>query len=192
MNNCCFALAALVFSSNALAADTVTTPFTGGSLKHQVTDRQDVWVLHLDLCAAGVSVRATGEGERGRTVSSFANLVGAQAAVNGDFFFSGSNTDGPAAHGGDFWGTGVDHTYVSPIAFGPAHVDMPHHASELGTPSWAQEVVSGHPTLLAAGQVVGNPGDPLCTNRHPRTAIGLSQDHRTLIVVVADGRRHPY
>lgn len=172
----------------ALAVDTVTNPFPGGTLKHHVSGTQDLWVLRMDLCAPGVSVRTTGDGERGRTVSSFANLVGAQAAVNGDFFGGGFSTDGPAAHDGGFWG-GANHTYVAPISFGPAHVDIPHHNNEGPTPAWAREVISGHPTILDDGQVVGNPGDPLCTNRHPRTAIGITQDHRTLIVLVVDGRR---
>ena len=179
----------LLASAAAQAADEVSTPFSGGTLTHTVTDTQDLWVLQVDLCTPGVSLRATADGERGRTVPSFANLVGAQAAINGDFFGSGYNPDGPAAHDGVFWGAGVNHGYVTPLSFGPAHVELPHHAVEGPTPPWAREVVGGHPTLLDDGTVVGNPGDPLCTNRHPRTAVGVSQDHRRLILLVVDGRR---
>jgi MYXO-CTERM domain-containing protein len=42
--------------------------------------------------------------------------------------------------------------------------------------------------LLAAGQPVGNDGDGLCTNRHPRTALGFSANHEKLFLVVIDGR----
>ena len=87
------------------------------------------------------------------------------------------------------WGGGRDHTYVAPIAFGPHIVDIPHHNNEGGPAAGARMVVSGHPTLLDEGGVVGNPGDPLCTNRHPRTAVGVSADHRTLILATVDGRR---
>src|SRR4051794_14443606 len=89
----------------ARAADTVSTPFAGGTLKHHTDGTQDLWVLHVDLCAAGVSLRTTGENEKGRTVPSWSNLVGASAAVNGDFFDNahGFSTDGLARHGGADW-----------------------------------------------------------------------------------------
>jgi hypothetical protein len=173
------------------AADTVTTPFPGGRLTHTVSDTQDWWVLAIDVCAPGVSFAVTAESERGRTVPSFASLVGATAAINGDFGDRGPPflTDGPAMHDGARWG-GVDHGYVSPIAFGPAHIDFPPMGlvSE-SLPAWAREVVSGHPTLLDDGIVVGNPEDSLCTVRHPRTAMGISADRRSLFWLVADGRR---
>ena len=180
----------LALATNARAFDTQEAPFPGMVVKHHVDGGQDVWVMRLDLCAAGVSVRATADGERGQTVGSFAANVGAQAAINGDFFaLNGSfNTDGPSAHDGAFWG-GRNHTYVAPVSFGSAHVDIPHHANEGPTPPWAKEVVSGHPTLLDDGQVVGNLDDPLCTNRNPRTALGITADHRTLVALVVDGRR---
>lgn len=182
--------ALLLVASPAQAFDEITTPFPGGTLKHHVEGGQDLWVLRLDLCAAGVSVRGTAEGERGRTVSRFAADVGAEAAINGDFFnLDGSFwPDGPAGHDGAIWG-GTNHTYVAPISFGSAHVDFPLHDLEGPTPPWAREVVSGHPTLLHRGALVGSPGDPLCTNRNPRTVLGLTEDHRTLIVMVVDGRR---
>jgi hypothetical protein len=47
--------------------------------------------------------------------------------------------------------------------------------------------VGGHPTILRAGVVVDTTSD-LCTARHPRTAIGLSQDRHTLYLMVVDGR----
>jgi hypothetical protein len=183
-------VAGLTVTARVRAYDEITTPFPGGTLKHHVEGGQDLWVLRLDLCAAGVSVRGTAEGERGRRVSRFASDVGAQAAINGDFFsLDGAFwTDGPAAHDGAIWG-GPNHTYVAPISFGSAHVDFPLHDLEGATPPWAREIVSGHPTLLHRGTVVGSPGDPLCTNRNPRTVLGLTEDHRTLIVMVVDGRR---
>jgi MYXO-CTERM domain-containing protein len=186
------ALVSLTLSSTPVRAlDTEETPSPGMVLKHHVDGGQDLWVLRIDLCASGVSVRATAEQERGQTVGAFAAAVGAQAAINGDFFaLDGSfSTDGPAAHDGTFWGGGRDHDYVAPVSFGSAHVQIPRHDLVGGTPPWAREVVSGHPTLLDDGRVVGSPGDPLCTNRHPRTALGLSADRRTLIALVVDGRR---
>ncbi|KAB2908460.1 MAG: hypothetical protein F9K40_04355, partial [Kofleriaceae bacterium] len=68
---------------------------------HRTLSNQNLNVLVVDLCAPGVSVRATASNERQRTVSSFGALVGAQAAVNGDFFsFTDYSTNGPSRSGG--------------------------------------------------------------------------------------------
>ena len=162
--------------------------FPGGRYKHVVRGGQDYHVLKVDLCAAGIHVRATKPGEKGQVVSHFGASVGASAAVNGDFFTAGFATDGPARGDGRAWG-GDDHGYVAPVSFGRYAAGMAPHGERGGPPDWAEQVVSGHPTLLNDGAVVGNPNDPLCTLRNPRTAVGLSEDHQKLILVVVDGRR---
>jgi MYXO-CTERM domain-containing protein len=155
---------------------------------HRVTANQNINVLVVDLCAAGVSVRATKTGERQRTVSAFGTLVGAEAAINGDFFsYENYSTNGPAMSGGAAWG-GTDHNYVAPVQFGPNRVALPGHEKTGGVEPWAREVVSGHPTLLVGGAARDNTGDTLCTARHPRTAVGFSADKGTLYLAVVDGR----
>ncbi len=182
-------IAVLSLAGAAHAADTRTTPFEGAELLHHVTASQDVWVLKVDLCASGITVRASAFSERQRTVGSFASLVDADAAVNGDFFsFDDYRTSGVAGHGGDLWG-GVDGNGRAPVSFAPHNVDVPHHRFTRGAIDGALEVVSGRPTLLDDGAVVGAPNDALCTQRHPRTALGISEDHRSLFIVVVDGRR---
>jgi hypothetical protein len=180
-------LAALFASAPASATDTWSEPFAGGSLMHRVAGGQDAWVLVVDLCLSGISVRTTRYEERGRVPSSFGQMVGAVAAINGDFS-NGYDTDGPARSLDSTWG-GADHTYVAPIAFGLGRSAISHHNNTTGLEDWMDQVVSGHPTILDDGNEVGNPGDPLCTNRHPRTSVGLTQDHRSLILAVVDGRR---
>jgi len=74
-------------AATAGASDTWTTPFTGVRYLYRTTSKP--WRIHamvVDLCAAGVKVRATASSERKRTTSSFGSLVGAHAAINGDFF----------------------------------------------------------------------------------------------------------
>lgn len=170
------------------AADSWTDPFPGVRRLHRQTGNQNINVLVVDLCAAGVGVRATAHAERGRTVPSFGQLTGAQAAINGDFFSSGYATDGLAMSGGVAWPGSADHGYVAPLAFGPHRVAMPGHEQVAGPEPWMTEIVSGHPTILQNGQLRDNNGDPLCSNRHPRTAVGLSADQRTLYLAVVDGR----
>ena len=177
----------LASSGTARADDQWDAPFPGVEHLHRTTGDQNINLLKVDLCAPGVSVRATGGDERGRTVSSFGDLTGVDAAVNGDFFGSGFSTDGLAVHGGAQW-SGADHTYVAPLAFGARRAEMRPHEDQTGLEPWMMEVVSGHPTVLWDGQRRDNNGDPLCSNRNPRTAVGLSADRRTLFVAVVDGR----
>ncbi len=172
----------------ARADTTETAPFGGVRWVHSVSSEQNIQLLIVDLCAPGVSLRATAESERGRRVSSFGALVRAQAAVNGDFFGSGFATDGIAMSGGVAWG-GADHGYVGPVTIGSHGVMLVPHELVAGPEPWAREIVSGHPTLVSGGVIRDNSGDTgLCTARHPRTAVGLSADRRTLILAVVDGR----
>jgi hypothetical protein len=67
-----------------------------------------------------------------------------------------------------------------------------HHQDVVTRAPFMKEVLSGHPTLVWNGVVEDNSGDTgLCTARHPRTAVGLSRDRRTLYLVVVDGRLPP-
>ncbi|MGF1634093.1 MAG: phosphodiester glycosidase family protein [Phycisphaerae bacterium] len=58
-------------------------------------------------------------------------------------------------------------------------------------PEDAEEVVAGSHMLLEDGMIVApaDPADPEKAVRHPRTAAGVTQDGRTMLLVVADGRR---
>jgi hypothetical protein len=181
------ALAVLPLSS-AHGTDTWSEPYPGVRRVHRVTSNTDANVLIIDLCAAGIRARATAVGERGRTVGSFGTLVGAQIAINGDFYSSGWGVDGLAMSGGAAWPGESDHGYVAPFAVGDGQVSLVPHEVVAGPEAWAREIVSGHPTILWDGATRDNNGDPLCSNRHPRTAIGLSADRRTLILAVVDGR----
>ncbi|MDQ3366230.1 MAG: phosphodiester glycosidase family protein [Myxococcota bacterium] len=184
------ALVALVSGlapSVASAADTWSDPYPGVRRLRRVTANQNVNVLVVDLCAPGVSVRGTATNERGRTVSSFGALVGAQAAINGDFFRAGYTTDGPSGAGGARWGGG-DHGYVAPAQFGVGKVALPGHEGTGGVEPWAREVVSGHPSIVVNGSRRDNNGDSLCTARHPRTVLGFSKARDKLFLGVIDGR----
>ena len=179
--------AAFIVPRGAAATDTWSDPFPGVRRLHRETSSQNINVLVVDLCAGGVSVRATGSGERQRTVSSFGALVGAQAAINGDFFnYSTYSTSGPARSDGAAWG-GSDSSYIAPVQFGANQVALPANNGPSGVASWAREVVSGHPSLIVAGQRRSFT-EELCTARHPRTALGLGPDRSKLYLAVVDGR----
>lgn len=189
VNRLALTLAVLCATGSAAAQDTWTTPLPGVRRLRRVTSSQHINALVVNLCAPGISFRVTAPGERTRTVPSFGALVGAQAAVNGGFYNTRdqSMTDGFVLHNGMSWG-GTDHDYTGPVAFGDNRVELVPHELVQGPQPWMREAVSGHPTLVHNGATRDNQGDTALCPRHPRTAVGLSQDHRTLILAVVDGR----
>lgn len=183
------ALVLISASSATLAADTWTNPFPGVRRLHRSGNGQNLNAAVVELCTAGVSLRTTASGERRQTVSSFGSSVGAELAINGDFFnYADYSTDGITAHDGQAWAVSLDHSYTGQLYAGVERVGLFHHQDVITYAPWMGEVLSGHPTLLWKGVAEDNNGDTLCTVRHPRTALGLSKDRRTLVLVVVDGR----
>ncbi len=183
------ALVSNLWATRAAAEDTWTTPFPGvRHLYRTASGPRRIHALEIDLCRAGISVRATATGERRQTVSSFAADVGAEVAINGDFFsYETYAPGGTAAHDGAHWG-GDDGRGSGFVAFGLERVLLSRDAEVVDPlPAWANEVVGGRPTILRAGEVVTSAAE-LCTVRHPRTALGLSEDRHTLYLMVVDGR----
>jgi len=179
------------FASSARAADKWTTPHPG--VRHLYRTSSTPWrifALEIDLCAQGVSLRATQSSERKRTVSSFAKLVGAEAAVNGDFFsFSTYGTSGLAMGKGVKWSDTADGTSEGFVAFGPdRHLLSPLKSVVNPPASWMREVVSGKPQVVTDGVAQATNPTEFCSTRHPRTAAGISKDGRKLILAVVDGR----
>lgn len=81
-------------------------------------------------------------------------------------------------------------------------VDLGFRPSEVTSdlPSGVQSLVSGFPELVIEGQqyTCVSPTDSACfpdrsdmRDRHPRTAMGLTEDRETFILVVVDGRDAP-
>jgi MYXO-CTERM domain-containing protein len=187
------ALAVALTPGFAAAKDTWTTPYPG--VRHLFRTTATPWrifVLEVDLCSAGVSMRATKTGERGRTTSSFGQVVAAQAAINGDLFSAGSNykTSGLAAGGGGVWVDTKDNSSEGFVAFGPGRAALsPAKAVVDPAEAWMDEVVSGRPQVVKDGVVLASdPADVACNVRNPRTSAGLSRDGRTLYLAVVDGR----
>ena len=179
-------LVAALYPTVVRAADSWSTPFPG--VRRLVRTTATPWrinVLYVDLCAPGVSVRATTSAEKGRVPSSFGTLVGAEAAVNGDFFGADFATTGLAIGEGMRWRN--DTGGQGFIAFGDNQSDI-SVPSELvaSPPKWMRQAVGGRPALVIEGVATTSTGT-ICP-RNPRTAVGLTRDRRTLIVAVVDGR----
>lgn len=176
----------------ALAADTWSSPHPGmRRLYRTASGPNRIHALEVDLCAAGVGVRSTKSGERRRTPSSFGALVGAQAVINGDFFnFTDYATSGLSIGEGEHWAGSSDGPANTYIAFGKNRVEFSGASESRGAERWMRSVTSGLGVLVEDGQAItSNPTAPShCAQRHPRSAMGISADKRTLYLAVVDGR----
>lgn len=185
------------------------------------------FAAQIALCTPGVSVDATEPPTANRTVPAWAESVGANLAVNGDFFRTKPGISGLAVGGGKPWPleqTGVDAAYKDRyffelygwIAFGPDFVEFSHtkhvkenpalfgakegykpNVAEHTFPDGVIALVSGFPEVVTEGKAYTC--DDLTSTtcfpdrsdmrvRHPRSAMGLTEDRRTFILAVVDGR----
>ncbi len=187
-------VAASLVATVASATDTWTNPYDGiKRLRRTETGpNQVVHALVVDLTTPGVHFDSTSTTQRKRTTSSYAKLVGAQAAINGDFFsYATYGTSGLAAGAGAAWTDTKDSTSSATLAFDGARRIELTKAQTVVTfdKTWMRGVVSGHPWILDQGTIVPfTSSSTLCTTRNPRSAVGMSKDGQTLVVMVVDGR----
>lgn len=149
---------------------------------------RSVHLAEIDLCEAGIELRATGPSDGTRTVSSFAARVGALVAINGGHSWGGNPS--VSASGGQFFGL-ADQGDVGQAAFGPGLAEFVQMGESYVRAPGHREVVSGLLTLVHDGvpqHAVLPHGEYTCAVQHPRTLLGLSADKRRLFMVVIDGR----
>ncbi len=183
-------------AGSAAAADVWTTPFDGVRQLRRTTT-SPAWRVHaleLDLDAPGVSLRATKSGERKQRPSAFAKAIGAQAAINGDFFsYSDYSVSGLAVGAGAAWADSPDTSSAGNLLFDKtlARVEL-HPEKEVVKfdASWMQGAVSGKPLLVSGGAAIHSyPAHASLCVRNPRTAVGLTKSGRKLVLAVVDGRQ---
>lgn len=183
------ALGSALLVANSVVHAEVTKPFPGVTL----VKRPGSALVIADLCAPGVAVRATKYDERKRTPESWGNLVGAEVAINADFFDFPAATlaDGRARGAGEDWPAaqqlvglrtrGEDRHYwqfgkllgadpIEPMSVAPAPAT---HASE---------IVGGHNVLIRNGKSLapGFDGDGVLNGAYRRTAIGTNKERSLL------------
>jgi len=184
-------LLAILLALPAVATDTWSDPHPGVRYLHRsVSTPNEIHALEVDLCAPGVQLRATREDERQQTLSNFADEVGAQAAINGDFFsYDGYWPSGLALGAGEYWHS--DNDWNGFVAFGRDKAWISDPVESWSEPSdWMDEAVGGYPKLVKGGVALSSysSAPSHCTSLNPRSAVGLSEDRRTLWMVVVDGR----
>ncbi len=167
--------------------DPVTDAITEAMVHLRIAaDGQRINVVYAHLSATRPP-RVSPAGRGRSTVGTWADEIGADAAVNGNWY---APWDGPAVAGGQVYG-GTDHGYTSLFGFTESGDVVVEHHREIndGVDPRIVEGLSGHPTLVHRGQRTTDFGtDPTFLNRHPRTAIGLDASGDVLILVTVDGR----
>jgi autotransporter-associated beta strand protein len=202
-----FTIAALVAGGLHPAAaqpmtTTVTRPFLGVTHTHIETTNPRLLDMHLvtvDLSVPGIGFAVTPSngataGETvGRTTRQFLGDQKVQLAINGGFsaWVSGSNYDaqGLAAAKGEIYSSFEQYrTFALDISADNVATIL-RSPSGTGTARYPDiplyNTLPGEARLLRDGAIVAPTANETL---HPRTAVGLSSDQRTLYLFTVDGR----
>jgi hypothetical protein len=170
-----------------------TDPYPGVRHLHRTRARVDVHVLLVDLTAPEVSLVSTRPSDRGLPVADFARQYGADIALNANYFDGGFRPCGLAEGDGSAWSDAYEEECSASLGFGALNQALAFDSAQTlrGAPEpWMSNVVSGKPWLVRDGVALTGWMSPShIGSRHPRTAAGLSRDRKTLVLIVADGRK---
>ncbi|AKF07634.1 hypothetical protein DB32_004783 [Sandaracinus amylolyticus] len=178
----------LAASSARAECEAEATLSTGVTVQRCTEDGRRWSVAHADLAASDVGVRVARSGERGQTASAWrASVPGAVLAVQGGAFrFPGWDPEGLTIAEGEPWpGTADDGTRaVLALDAQGAGLVVPA-VQTVPVEAWMRSAVSGVEVVRAGAPITACEGDGC--ERRPRTAVGISSDGRTLVIVVVEG-----
>jgi hypothetical protein len=203
------ALSAVALASRGVAAqDRWRAPHPGVRHLHRHTGTFDYHLLRVDLAAARPRFVGTDEGfldprvqgapRTWRTTSDFARHVGADVAVNANYFdihHGRFGTCGLAMASGRAWRSSYADRRLDcdwSLGFG-AHgrVELFDSREKVLGPApfaWITEAVTGSPRVLANGEVLRYTHPRHALQRNPRTLLGVDAGRRTLFVMMVNGR----
>jgi hypothetical protein len=171
---------------------------------------QQIHVARVDLSDSDVDVRVAaggadpdGIGEFQTTLqtsSEIAERERFEVAVNGDFFAARKAAEGEApGYVTGKWAKALGpavtdgHLWAPPSEPRAALVFDAQKRVRFATlkevPADALQVIAGSHIILRAGKTSVEDAPGFIRTRHPRTAVGLGSDGKTLVLVVVDGRR---
>lgn len=170
----------------------LTEPFPGiRYLRFTADGPHAVHVVDVDLSNPSHRVRVTTSDERNQTVSAFAASTGALVAINGDWFnYADHSTHGLAVGEGQAWPGSQDlgdWLFLACDARDRCSIDGEGSAAGID-PSWRSAVGGNGVPLVVNGEARYNEDPFYATDRHPRSAVGLTPDGRMLFVA-AEGRQ---
>lgn len=153
-------------------------------------DTIDAHVTRIDLANPKIRVVATNASERGLTVSDYGKKTNAIVAINADYFDEQLQPIGVAMGACGVWAKGAKVARKQGlVAVGKRRAQI--QANTMKTRRWMSGAVSGWPLINRDCDPIATlPGSDHFTRApHPRTAVGLSKNGKTMYFVVADGRR---
>ncbi len=171
--------------------DVWTSPHAGVRHLHRLGGGEDFHVVLIDLENPEIAVVATRPGDRFITTTEFARRYDTQVAINANFFGAGSC--GLAMGGGELFDRSYEDGCGASMAFGRANeaavFDSLRAARGPVPARWITEVLSGKPWLMRDGRATLDWVRPQHIYRpNPRTAVGITGDRRTLVMLAANGR----
>jgi len=188
-----FILAFVFAATSVLAADWQPV---GPGVEYQefAEGSHDIHVTRVDLTNDRIRVIASRESERGMKVSDYAKKNKAIVAINADYFDETFKPVGLTVGPCGQWAGTKDTGREGVVAIGGAQATIQRQREIMDPPpDWVESAVSGWPALVMdckALTATELPGSDVFTRApHPRTAVGLSDDRKTLYLLVADGRR---
>lgn len=157
-------------------------------------ENYDIHVTRISLTNDQVRMVVSREADKGTKVSDYAKKVHAVAAINGDYFDDHFNPVGLTVGPCGPWTNTKDLKRETVLEISGEHAVIRKRANlPDSTPDTVDAAISGWPILVNECKALGSkelPGsDAFTRSPHPRTAVGLSGDGRTIYFVVADGRR---
>ena len=182
----------------AAADDVWTDPYPGIRHLYRTTTmpRREINMLVIDLEAPGIAFTVNRHEHRNITTPDFARQHGVDTAINAGLCGEGGDVCRTIQIGRyEQWPDSVDNDTYGNLAFGLDRLEMIPAERIVTAEPWMAGLVSSKPTLVHEGVERGDfpPEWDICAAgvRHPRTAVGLSEDRRTLYLVVIDGRTGP-
>jgi Phosphodiester glycosidase len=171
--------------------------FGEGAVRYWVSGSYHI--AEVDLSNPGVVLRATRYGERNRTTASFAQLMNADVAINGDYFFSSNyQTRGLAIGEAERWPNSndrFDHSFLACTATKSCLIDPGNHTAAVN-PGWRLVVGGNNALLVVDGRAQSFPSFLPAQRAEyydikPHTAVGLSGDGKRLWMVVSSTTNYP-
>lgn len=150
-----------------------------------------IHALFIDLDHPAPAFTVNRPEDRGMEASEFAEAYDVDIAVNGGFYdVANHDPIGLTMGEGALWEDSRDYEKYGYVAFGEGNrVEISTPAEVLDKPKpWMEHIVSGTPLLVEDGEIAVEHGGNNLARKHPRTAIGLDEEGRTLILAVVDGR----
>ena len=186
----------------ARAGDTWSEPYAGVRYLHRTTSdpKYDIHLCFIKLDEPGIRITSTVPEDRSMSTPQWAKKAGVQIAINGGM--GGwdrqhkpevQRPSGPTIGDGNVWPDPRHEDSAKDLGSfmeGGNRIEFVDPFIPIKPESWVKNLLTGTAILVKNGQANEKMTDLARMNpRNPRTAVGASKDHQTLILLVVDGRQ---